>query len=95
MGWRPSLFRIAPLVGLAALLFAVLQIAASFAVLKASDGDAVVNWGYQPTVYLAILTAVSNKALSFAVIQGTVCHHNRHSNLREPRITSRLQTNLA
>jgi hypothetical protein len=71
--WRPSVLRIGPLVGLAALAFAAAQIVASFAVLKASDGDAVAGWKYQPTVYLAILTAVSNKALSFAVVQGTVC----------------------
>ncbi|KAK3698987.1 hypothetical protein LTR37_016678 [Vermiconidia calcicola] len=58
--WRPTLLRIAPL------------IIVWYAILKASDGDAVVNRKYQPTVYLAILTAISNKALSFAVVQGTV-----------------------
>ncbi|KAK5174063.1 uncharacterized protein LTR77_001143 [Saxophila tyrrhenica] len=72
INWRPSFLRIAPLVGLGALLFAVLSTVASFAILKASDGDAVADWKYQPTVYLAILTALSNKALSFAVVQGTV-----------------------
>ena len=39
---------------------------------RASNGDAVVHWKYQPTVYLAILTAISNKALAFAAVQGTV-----------------------
>ena len=71
-GWAPSLLRAGPLVGIAALAFGVLQVVASYAVLKASDGDAVPNWRYQPTVYLAILTAISNKALAFAMIQGAV-----------------------
>lgn len=50
LGWKPSLLRVGPLVGLAALLFSGLSIAASYAVLKSSHGDAVVNWRYQPTV---------------------------------------------
>lgn len=68
----PSVFRVGRLTGLAALLFAFLQIFASCAILLASDGDLVSNWQYQPSVYLAILTAISNKALAFATIQGTV-----------------------
>ena len=70
--WRPYMLRLGPLAGLAALLFAFLETFAAYAVLKASDGDPVTNWEYQPTVYLAILTATSNKALAFAVVQGTV-----------------------
>ena len=70
--WRPSIFRAAPLTGIAALLLAFLQVFASYAVLRASNGDRITNWKYQPTVYLAILTAISNKALAFATIQGTV-----------------------
>ena len=70
--WRPSILRVAPLTGLTALAFTILQIAASYAVLAASNGDEVINWKYQPTVYLAILTAISNKALAFAAIQGVV-----------------------
>ena len=72
LDWTGSLLRIGPLAGLAALEFAVLQTAASFAILKASDGDAVETWKYQPTVYLATLVAVSNKALAFAAVQGTI-----------------------
>lgn len=68
--WRPSIFRIGPLTGLLALLFAFLQIFASYAVLKASDKATISTWEYQPTVYLAILVAISNKALAFAAIQG-------------------------
>ena len=68
--WRPSILRIGSLTGLLALLFAFLQIFASYAVLKASDKKPITTWEYQPTVYLAILVAISNKALAFAAIQG-------------------------
>jgi hypothetical protein len=54
--------KIGPALGLAALGFAVLSTLASFAVLKASDGSPVSSWKYQPTVYLAVWTAISNKA---------------------------------
>ena len=70
--WKGCLIRAGPLAGIASLTFGALAILASFAVLKASDHEPVVSWTYQPTVYLAILTAISNKALVFAVIQGTV-----------------------
>lgn len=70
--WRPSIVQIGPLVGIAALLLGVAQVIAAFGVLVAADGDRVSNWKIQPTVYLAVLTAISNKALSFAVIQGTI-----------------------
>ena len=70
--WSPSLVQAGPVAGLAAILFAFVQTFACYAVLRASDGDAVAKWKYQPTVYLAVLTALSNKALAFAVVQGTV-----------------------
>ena len=49
-GWVPSILRAGPILGLIALVFATLQVVASYAVLKASNGDAVANWKYQPTV---------------------------------------------
>ena len=55
--------------GLAALLFAFLQILASYTILAASNGDLVQNWSVQPTVYLAIFTALGNKTMAFATIQ--------------------------
>lgn len=42
--WRPSILRYGPLSGLAALSIALLQLLAAFAVLKASDGQAVNSW---------------------------------------------------
>lgn len=58
--------------GLAALAFSFLQIFVSFAILQASNGTPVRDWKFQPNVYLAILTAISNEALTFAAVQGTV-----------------------
>lgn len=45
--WRPSIYRIGPLAGLTALTFAFLQIFASYAVLKASDGAPLSAWKWQ------------------------------------------------
>lgn len=70
--WKSSVLYVGPLCGLGALLFAFIQILVCFAVLKASDNVPVAHWKFQPTVYLAISTAISNKALSFAVIKGTI-----------------------
>lgn len=70
--WRPSFLRPGPLVGLAALLLAFLQILASYAILAASNGDIVGDWEVQPTVYLAVFTAFGNKAMAFATIQGGI-----------------------
>jgi hypothetical protein len=70
--WRPLLFRLGPLSGLIASAFCMLQVLISYCILSGSDGHPVQSWKYQPSVYLAILTAVGNKALSFAAVQGTV-----------------------
>jgi hypothetical protein len=70
--WEPSILRIGPLSGIVALAFAVLQICASYLILFISDGQPIHSWKWQPSVYLAILTAISNKALAFAVVQGAV-----------------------
>ncbi|KAK5172819.1 uncharacterized protein LTR77_002939 [Saxophila tyrrhenica] len=70
--WKGSLIRAGPLAGVASLVFAILQIFASFAVLAASNKQPVSSWTFQPTVYLAVLTVLSNKLLAFAAVQGTV-----------------------
>jgi hypothetical protein len=70
--WRDLLNLVGPVSGLAAIVLAVIQLVASYAVLQASHGALVSTWKWQPQVYLAILTAVANKALAFAVVQGTV-----------------------
>jgi hypothetical protein len=70
--WRPLILRAGPISGLFALIFAVLQVIVCYLILEISDGQPVATWRYQPSVYLAILTAISNKALAFAAVQGTV-----------------------
>lgn len=69
-----SLFRVGPLAGLAALALALLLLFASFTILMVSDGQATDRWHepWVPTVWLAIFTAVSNKLIAFAAIQGVV-----------------------
>ena len=66
------MLRIGPLLGLAALIFSLIQIIAAYAVLVAAEGTRIEEWKVSPSVCLAVLTAISNKALSFSIIQGTV-----------------------
>ena len=66
--WQPSIIRYGPVAGLAALFLAFCQIIASFLVLTLSNGSRIEDWRVQPTVYIAVLTAISNKALSFATV---------------------------
>lgn len=70
--WHPTVLRVGALSGLCALLFSTLQIFAAYAILSASHGVAVDHWRLSPTVFLATLTAISNKALAFAAVQATV-----------------------
>lgn len=67
--WQPSLFRIRPFVGLAALGIAVVCLFASLGILLGSRGEPVSAWYFAPSVYLAIATAISNTALSAALAQ--------------------------
>ncbi|KAL9094281.1 MAG: hypothetical protein Q9165_003421 [Trypethelium subeluteriae] len=65
-----SFLRKGPLLGLCALVFQLLTIPASFLVLAMSDGRPVTSWKFQPTVYLAIMTAIGNSVMRFAAVQG-------------------------
>ncbi len=67
--WSPSYFRCRPVIGLGAVGLAIACLFASLAVLLASNGQPVTAWLIQPTVYLAIATAVSNTALSCALAE--------------------------
>ena len=67
--WRPSFYKTRPLIGLAALGLSVFCLVASLAILIGSNGEPTASWHFQPTVYLAIATAVSNKALYGALAQ--------------------------
>ncbi|KAI9695641.1 MAG: hypothetical protein M1820_008488 [Bogoriella megaspora] len=69
---KTTFLRKGPLIGLFALLFTFLSIPASFLVLALSNGQKVSSWKLQPTVYLAILTALGNSAMRLAAIQGAM-----------------------
>lgn len=77
--WKCSLLRPGPLGGLSALGLAVLHVFATYLILLFSDGEPTDTWRYQPSVYLAILTSISNKAIAFAALQGTVATFWRHA----------------
>ncbi|KAK5164143.1 uncharacterized protein LTR77_010234 [Saxophila tyrrhenica] len=67
--WLPTFMRPRPLVGLASLLLAALCLLASFAVLLASNGKPLDTWTWQPSVFLAVLSAVSNICVRFSLAQ--------------------------
>ena len=72
--WRPTFFHPRALSGLSALCVTIGCIFASLVVLVVSDGQAVTDWTIQPTVYLAIVTAVANGALALARMEAVpVC----------------------
>jgi hypothetical protein len=70
--WKTTFFRLGPLTGFLAMLVALSSIVISLGILVASDGAAVSSWAIEPTVYLAICTAIANLAMRYACIQGVV-----------------------
>ena len=69
--WRPRFMRPRAIAGIAALLTVVACLFASLAILVYSDGQAASTWPVQPTVYLAIVTAIANSAIVLAKMEGT------------------------
>ena len=67
--WRPTIYRIRPFIGLAALLCTILCLFWSLGILIGPNGAPTKSWVYQPTVYLAIATAISNMSLQCALVQ--------------------------
>ena len=67
--WRAGLTQL-PLQAFGALLISVAGIATSIAILIASDGVDVRHWRFQPTVYIAIASTITNISLAFALSQG-------------------------
>lgn len=59
-----------PWLGMGALLGSVLGIAASIAILIASDKKPISDWTFQPTVYLSIASTLTNITLYFAFTKG-------------------------
>lgn len=67
--WRPTFWRARPLLGVLFLLITICCLIASLVILNISDGDNADKWTFQPAVYLAIATAMSNTALQCALSQ--------------------------
>ncbi|KAK3635935.1 hypothetical protein LTR56_014473 [Elasticomyces elasticus] len=64
--WRPSLLKIRPLLGILSLAFSIGCMFLSLAILLVSHEQPVRHWPIQPTVYLAIASAIGNTALGFS-----------------------------
>lgn len=56
--------------GISALVLVILCIGGDLVVLMMSNGKTVSSWHVQPTVLLAIFSAVANTSLAFALAQG-------------------------
>ena len=70
--WRTTLIRFGPLSGIFAMLVAGASVVASLGVLAGSHGKSVDSWSAEPSIYLAIFTAIANLAMRYACIQGVV-----------------------
>lgn len=68
--WKTTAISRLPIPGFAALLGALLGVVASIAILMGSNGQPTQSWSLQPTVYLAVASAVTNIALHFALTEG-------------------------
>ena len=67
--WTPGLSKL-PWKGLGALLISFAGAVVAFAILAISNGDAVDNWKFQPTVYLAIASTITNITVGYALMEG-------------------------
>lgn len=70
--WQTAFLRWGPISGLFCLLVALLSIIASFLVLQLSHGQRSAQWTWQPSTFIAIITAVANQAVRYAALQGIV-----------------------
>ena len=68
--WRPGLCQSSVVPGFGALCITLLCTIGSIVVLRLSDGKSVSSWSIQPTVWLALASALSNSSLRFAFSQG-------------------------
>ena len=68
--WLPGGFKCVPWLGLCALGISILCMAVSIGVLIKSNGQPVVYWPIQPTVVLAVTSALANVALRLALAKG-------------------------
>lgn len=68
--WRVSPVCRLPWQGFGALLIALIGVGASITILRISDGQPLRTWTWQPTVYLAIASTITNITLHFAFSEG-------------------------
>ena len=68
--WRPGVWQRFPWLGFLQIFGALLGVAASIAILIASDGALISDWRYAPTVYLSISYTISNLLLAAAFSEG-------------------------
>ncbi|KAK5168299.1 uncharacterized protein LTR77_006868 [Saxophila tyrrhenica] len=64
--WQPSVLQIKPIAGIMALCVTISCACAALMVLIISDGEPIESWPVQPTVYLAIASALANSSLALA-----------------------------
>jgi hypothetical protein len=69
--WQPGALVRLPWDGLAALLGAIAGIVGSIVILVVSNGDHITKWSFQPTVYLSIISTLTNIMVQYALHQGT------------------------
>ena len=67
--WEPRLSRL-PWKGLCALILSIIGVVVAVAILVVSNGQEVKHWRFQPTVYLAIASTVTNITLTYALFEG-------------------------
>jgi Protein of unknown function (DUF3176) len=70
--WKTGFLARMPYLGLAAIAGVVACIAAAIAVLASSNGRPIHQWTVQPTVWLAVIAAIANACLHYALAQGVV-----------------------
>ena len=68
--WRAGALRRLPWLGLGGLLGALMGVVAAVGILIISNGQPTSSWTIQPTVYLAIASAITNILLHFAFAEG-------------------------
>ncbi|MCJ1390175.1 hypothetical protein MMC18_003033 [Xylographa bjoerkii] len=68
--WLPGILRHVPWLGFVALWTSVSMMAVTAAILATSNRSPVTDWSIQPTVYLAVSTAICNFALQLAFCHG-------------------------
>lgn len=68
--WHPGGFARLPWVAFGALLGAIGGIVGSIAVLVVSDGTPIAEWYFQPTVYLSIISTITNIMVHYALAEG-------------------------